>query len=42
MIKVVIPFVYDDIHYSGFKNGEVEVTLNGEKFYIDKTGKRID
>lgn len=36
---VVVPLIYDSIKY--FVSGKAEVSVNGEKFYIDKTGKRI-
>lgn len=36
--NVVIPFQYE--WASPFKNGKAKVTLNGEEFFIDKTGKK--
>lgn len=37
---VVIPIVYDDA--ANFKNGKAEVMLDGERFYIDAKGERIE
>jgi hypothetical protein len=36
--NIVIPFQYE--WASPFKNGKAKVTLNGEEFFIDKTGKK--
>ncbi|WP_428348028.1 WG repeat-containing protein [Moraxella lacunata] len=38
--KVVIPVQYDYVWV--FINGKAKVSLNGETFYIDTTGKRIN
>lgn len=41
--KVVIPIIYEwpnDSPFS-FKNGKAKVSLNGEIFYIDRFGKKI-
>ena len=38
--KVVIPVQYDNAWV--LINGKAKVSLNGETFYIDKTGKRLD
>lgn len=37
--EVIIPLKYDFVYSSFYK---AKVKLNGEEFYIDKTGKRID
>jgi hypothetical protein len=36
----IIPLQFDDT--SNFENGTAKVTRNGEKFYIDKQGNRIN
>lgn len=38
--KVIIPIQYDWV-YSPFKDGLAEVKLNGERFYINKSNKRV-
>lgn len=38
--KEVVPIIYNYVY--DFKDGKVNVELNGRKFYIDKTGKEID
>ena len=35
--KVVIPLIYDDAYH--FYNGEAEVSVDDERFYIDKEGR---
>jgi len=37
--QTIIPFIYDDV--VGFKDGKAAVKLNGENFFIDKKGTRI-
>ena len=37
--NIVIPFIYDEITL--FHDDKSKVVLNGETFYIDKTGKRV-
>lgn len=37
--ETVIPFIYDDCGY--FDKGYANVEMNGEKYYIDKTGKPL-
>lgn len=39
--ELKIPYTYDYVHGWSFYNGKALVELNGEKFYIDKSGKRI-
>ena len=38
--KEVIPIKYDDANF--FSEGLAEVILKGKKFYIDKSGKRVN
>lgn len=40
MGQIVIPFIYDSM--TPFKDGISLVSLNGEKFYIDLNGNRVE
>ena len=37
----VIPFIYDDARYFN-KDGKAKVKLNGETFFIDVKGNRVE
>ncbi|WP_294605764.1 WG repeat-containing protein [uncultured Bacteroides sp.] len=37
----VIPFIYDDARYFN-KDGKAKVKLNGETFFIDMEGNRVE
>jgi Enoyl reductase domain of yeast-type FAS1 len=39
--KEVIPFIYDDARYFN-KDGKAKVKLNGETFFIDVKGNRVE
>ena len=39
--EVVIPFQFNQAGFSGFKNGECRVQINGKTNLIDKTGKVV-
>ena len=39
--KEVIPFVYEDARYFN-KDGKAKVKLNGETFFIDVKGNRVE
>ena len=40
MGDLIIPYKYDKA--ASFSNGRVLVVLNGEKFWIDKEGNRVE
>lgn len=39
--KEIIPFIYDDARYFN-KDGKAKVKLNGETFFIDVKGNRVE
>ena len=39
--KEVVPFIYDDARYFN-KDGKAKVKLNGETFFIDVKGNRVE
>ena len=39
--KIIIPLIYDDARYFS-KNGKAKVKLNGETFFIDINGNRVE